>query len=58
MGRKPKCKYCKRTVDSTSKKGLCPGCQIRKNKVAVKQIIAKNGKYYKKWKQNLINSLK
>lgn len=58
MPRKPKCKCCKRIVAKTNRKGHCLNCAVNKNNAVVRQLKAKKGKYYRKWKRNLINSLK
>lgn len=58
MPRKPKCKHCKRVVKSTSHKGLCAACQVRKVKTSIRQLKAKKGKYYKRWKLNLLEAIK
>lgn len=58
MPRPKRCNVCKRITKHKSHKGRCLSCSVNKNIAVNKQLRAKKGKFYNKWKRNLLASLK
>lgn len=58
MARPKSCRVCGRTGIDINGKRRCLSCAMNKVIAVNKQLMARKGKHYKKWKRNTIAAIK
>jgi len=57
MPRPKRCRICKKVTKYRLRSGRCLRCALNKVKVVTRQMKTKKGKYYKKWRENILRGV-